>query len=424
MPDDRGMLRPDESASVKDDDFPTESPSDPHAFDAVPADTTAGAEAEPVAKVTAPVVEAEDADEAEDAIAAAADTPIDGQESNSRLGKPAKAPEPKPKANKVPLAKRTAQLKHEVDTLTFQRREAERQLTELNRQIAERKTAAPTAPVAKVVETPAPAMPTVPKYRDFETDEAYEAAIGKYHTDLAAYHQTTLSAATTKLRDEIAQGVESRFKGAGEEAAFNTAVQRLQDTKAAVIATKPDWDEKRDALVDIQSAWYDPASMGADKTPFLTDVARTLLMDGNAEGGELLYWLGSDPDRAQAVADLLPTRPLRDAIVSAPSVIALLDHFATDAGQREFEALKQMHPIRMNQAIGLLSARLAGASSGSPTVSHPITKARPSARPPAGTPGARAGESPPGKMPAFDDWMKAEDAKELAERKRAAGIAG
>ena len=75
MPDDRGMLRPDESASVKDDDFTIESHSDPHAFDAVPADTTAGAEAEPVAKVTAPVVEAEYADESEDAIAAAADAP-------------------------------------------------------------------------------------------------------------------------------------------------------------------------------------------------------------------------------------------------------------------------------------------------------------------------------------------------------------
>ena len=421
MPDDRGMLRPDESASVKDDDFVIESHSDVNAFAPTPADTTGGEEPPLAAASSAEAV----ADDAGDEQAVSDPDAADGQVSESRLGKTtAVAAKPKAK-NKVPLEKRTVQLKHEVDTLTHAKHRtkgeldaAERRLADLNREIAAREAGRGTGqPPAQA--TPEPAtMPTVPNYRAFATDEEYEAAVGKYHADLTAYQSAQIAAAERRITD----GVESRFRGVGQEAAAQAALERREATKERVIATKPDWEEKRAALKDVTSSWYDPTQHGEATAPFLSDLASTRLSMGLEDGGELLYWLGEDPDRAQAVADLFPTRPIRDAMINAPSVIDLLEHFTTDAGQREFETLKRMHPIRVNQAIGALSVRLSGASSGSPAVPHPITKAQPSARPPAGTPGARGIGAPPGKKPPLEDWMKAEDQKELAKKLLAAGL--
>ena len=430
-----GSLRPDESAGVKDDDFVVESHSAPNAFDPPPEDTTT------IDDAPAPVAVAD--------VAETLDEDADGDEVSRSRVEPAVAgaPAPKPgKANKVPLAKRTAQLKHEVDTLTHQKHRTrteleadERRLADVRRELATLQGHRDAPPAKEPATAAAPgreaaadaAMPAHPQYRDFETDEAYEAAVAKWRSEDVPAWQTARDAA---LEQRITSGVDSRLRGAGDHAAFREAVGRLEATKAAVIEAHPDWDEKREVLSDLRSAWYDPRAHKGTTTPFLSDLARTLLMQGNPEGGELLYWLGSDPDRAQAVADLHPgvirmtdgtlTSPLRDALLSAPSVIPLLDHFATDAGQREWAALKQMHPIRMNQAIGLLSARLAGASSGSPGRPHPITSAHPSARPPAGTPGARGSGGGPGQKQSFEDWMQAEDAKELAARKRAAGLAG
>lgn len=433
MPDDRGILRPDETAQVKDEDFVIESYSHKEAFAPVPEDTTLGDERAGPATVAEAVVD-ERGETATAAVPAAGEQTDEGESSQSRMGQtaaPAEAVKPKPKKS-TDSHPRTAKLKHEIDTLTYQRREGERQLAELNRQIEGRRAAAsrdavlPTPTKAADAYVP---MPTVPKYRDYATDEEYETAVGKYHTDLAAW-QTDQQ---TQLEQRITAGVESRFRGAGDDAAFQQAVERLEATKAKVMASKPDWDEKRAALGSIQSAWYDPASHGPENTtPFLTDLARTLMMQGKDEGAELLYWLGSDPDRAQAVADLHPGvvrmrdgtvySPLRDALVHAPSVLPLLEHFATEDGQREFEALKQMHPLRINQAIGALSVRLAGASSGSPAASHPITKAHPSARPPVGTPGARSIDTGTGKKPDFLTWKIDEDAKEILAQARAIGV--
>lgn len=424
MPDDRGMMRGDDSASVKDDDFTIESHSAPDAFADTPADTTTTAE-----PVTALVAEGDQDETPETPVED--ETPDASQQSESQLGKAeAKAAEtPKPKANKTPLTKRTTQLKHEVDALTHAKHKtkaeldaAERRLADLNREI----TAREAKPAEKAQAEPgkgetAPlAMPKVPNYRDYATDEEHEAALAKYYTDLDAYHIDQ----QTRLEQRITAGVESRFRSVGDDAAMQAAEERLVTTLESVRKDKADWQEKAEALKEITSSWYDPAAHKEATTPFLSDLAKSRLAMGLADGGELLYWLGSDPDRAQVVADLLPNRPIRDAIVHAPSVLPLLEYFATDEGQRAFEAMKQMHPLRVNQAIGALSVRLTGASSGSPAGAHPITKARPSARPPAGTPGARgSGGAPPGKQ-SFDDWMAEEDAKDLAKRKQLAGIAG
>ena len=427
--------RPDDSASVKDDDFTIESASHREAFTEVPADTTDRAVTEPAPVVKAAVAADEVTDTATPPEAEGEDADhVSASRFTAESTLPAPAAPPKGK-NKVPLKERTSQLKHEVDTLTHTKHRtkgeveaAERRLADVTRQIADHEArlrsgqpaavaAKPGAPAADADEPP---MPEFPDYRKFSTDEEYEAARAKYQTDLVGWQRQH----SERLERRIAAGVESRFKDVGAEAQFATAVQRLEATRDKVRATKPDWNEKAVALKDIQSSWYDPAAHGEAKTPFLSDLARTLLMQERDEGGELLYWLGSDLDRAQALADLLPTRPLRDALLSAPSVIQLLDHFATDDGRAEFEAMKQMHPIRANQAIGALAVRLAGASSGSSAASHPITKAQPSARPPAGTPGARGttGASATTRT-SFEDWMAAEDAKERAARERIAGIA-
>lgn len=422
MPDDRGMLRPDESASVKDDDFVIESFSNKDAFTPVPEDTTSA----DAGQVTAPVADvvAEGDETNASAVAEAGALGDEGEQSESRLSKTSTPEAAKGKAkSKVPLDKRTQKLRHEIDTLTYQRREGERQLADLNRRIQDGQAtlsrAAPPATETTATEADLP-QPTLPKYRDYATDEEYETAVGKYHTDLAAWQTDQVR----RLEQRITEGVESRFRGAGHEAAANAAEHRLITTLDKVRGGKADWNDKAVALKDITSSWYDPSKHGDATAPFLSDLARTRLSMGLEDGAELLYWLGSDPDRAQVLADLFPTRPIRDALVQASSVLELLDHFSTDEGQREFEALKQMHPIRVNQAIGALSVRLAGASSGSSAASHPITNAHPSARPPAGTPGARGSGAVPGKKPSFENWMAAEDEKDLAARKRAAGIAG
>ena len=436
MADDKAVRqRPDESSSVTDDAFTIESASHPQAFTEVPADTTAGTVVEsPVVEATAEVVEDESAttvtEPDDDGHVSASRATTDAAQAAAAV---AQATPPAKSKSKVPLKERTAQLKHEVDTLTHTKHRtrgeveaAERRLADLTRQIADNETRLRGTPskddkkpvAASATDDAELPMPEFPDYRKFATDEEYETARAKYQADMATWQR----ADRERLERRLTAGVESRFRDAGAEAQFEAAVKRLETTRDKVAGSKPDWDEKRANLADVQSSWYDPVRHGEAKTPFLSDVARTLLMQGRDEGAELLYWLGEDPDRAQALADLIPTRPMRDALVNAPSVIPLLDHFATEEGRAEFEAMKQMHPIRANQAVGALAVRLAGASSGSSAVSHPITKAQPSARPPAGTPGARgqSGQGTPKRN--FADDVLEENAQELMKTARSSGV--
>lgn len=432
MPEDRGIMRPDDTTGVKDEDFVVESFSVKGAFDPPPNDTTEAVLAAEIlaekipARVAEPGIEGEDEPTPE--VDATAVVDEDGHVSESRLSKAEAAvavvETPKPK-NKVSASKRTADLKREIDTLTFQRRDAERHLAELKRQIeaTPRPEGVPAKPplaaVAETTDKPI-LMPRVPKYRDFDTDEAYETAMATYHTELSA----AIGDQQTRLERRITEGLEARFRSAGDHAAIEAAERQLVSTLEKVRSGKPDWDVRAGALKDLRSPWYNPDVHHDATAPFLSDLSISRLSMGLEDGGELLYWLGEDVDRAHVLADLFPTRPLRDAIVAAPSVIPLLEHFATDEGQREFEALKRMQdPHRVDQAIGALSVRLAGASRGSPAGTHSITKAHPSARPPVGTPGAQDTTIPTGKPPTFENWMRAEDERELRERKRAAGIA-
>ena len=336
-------------------------------------------------------------------------------------------PEPKAKKKGQTLSERTAQLRKDVDTLTYQKHQTAREigeatarLTKLRGELAAAdKTTPVTSTPAQTSAQPAAdlAMPEHPKYRDFDTDEAYEAAVAKWRTDVTAWQGKREEALETKIGKSLDTRLQAQRGDAEAEQAHTAMVKTLE----AARAKHPDWREKSTALRDIRSSWYDPEHHGEVRTPFLSDLSQTLMAFGNEEGAELLHWLGSDPQRAQRLADLLPTRPIRDALVMAPSVIPLLDHFATDDGAQEFEALKGMHPVRLFQAIGAISARLSAAPRGSAQSAHPITAAHPAVKPPVGAAGVR-GPAQTGAPPAFEDWKAAEDARELKERLRLAGV--
>ena len=350
----------------------------------------------------------------------------------------AKPAQPGAKKKNVPLTERVASLKKEVDTLTHSKHKTaaeltadQEKLTALRKEIADlearkasgaapAKPAEPAKPKAADDTEPVP-IPAHPKYKDFDTDEAYEEAVAKWTTDV----QTANVENARRLEARITRGVEAKFTSQGSEARAREIQATVVATLEKVRAGKADWNEKATALKGVQSAWYNPEKHSGSTTPFLSDLAMSLLAQGREEGAEILHYLGSDVDRAQRLADLFPTRPLRDAFVHAPSVIPLLEHFATDEGAEEFEGLKRMHPIQMLQAFGALSTRLAApASSGSGApAKHAITKAAPSARPPAGSPGARGSAATPSTPNSFEDYMAQEDAAELALKKRLAGIA-
>jgi len=406
-----------------DDGFTHESAS--VLFTPPPIDTTVGAES----AAEAPPVEAVAIDVVSDAEPPSdeqAEPPIsDPSQESASLDT---APAPKSQKKKGPtLSERTAALKKDVDTLTYQKHQTQREMDEAAARLASMRAevadleakrtgpAAPTQPVPAVTASDAVGpMPEHPKYRDFATDEEYETAVGQWRTDTATWQ----TARETALEQRITGGIDSRLTAAQRAEAARHADTALAQRIDAARAKYPDWAAKTAALQRLRSAWYDPAAHGAGSTtPFLSDLAQ----HHDTDGAELLPWLGSDPARAQVLADLRPTRPLRDALVLAPSLLPLLDFFVTPDGARAFEELKGMHPIRMNHALGTLSARLMAASRGSAPAAHAMTQAVPPAKPPVGMPGAR-GAGAPAATQSFDDWYEAENRRELAERKRLAGI--
>ena len=415
-------------ADAKDEDFIIESGSvasvEPPEGASHVSFSTANLGRQPVeAKIETPPAQAENELESEQAQTAA----DDGEQHAGTSSQP----EPKAKKKGPTLTERTAQLRKDVDTLTYQKHQTTREiddatarLAKLRGELAEAdKKAKPadSGTPASSADPPKPAadiaMPAHPKYRDFDTDEAYESAVATWRTDVTAWQTTREEALEAKIGKAVDTRLQSQRGEADAEQAHRALITRLE----AARAKHPDWDEKATALRDIRSSWYNPEHHGQVRTPFLSDLAQSLMASNNEEGAELLHWLGSDPARAQQLADLLPTRPLRDALVMAPSVIPLLEHFATPDGATEFEALKGMHPVRLFQAVGAISARLSAAPRGSAQPAHPITAASPAVKPPVGTAGVR-GPAHPGAPPVFEDWNASEDARELKERLRIAGV--
>lgn len=415
---------------TEDDGFTIESASVP--FTQAPEDTTLGAEEPPVkepAQAAAVVARTDGEDSASAAaVSVGADAGADGSAAVA-------APPKGTKAARKP-SERVAELRHEIDALTHTKhrtveetRELEAKRETLRAEIVDldkkKAAAAGTSPAPKAAAEDT--EPEHPKYRDFGTDEEYETAVATWKTNHRGWSDRRLEA----LKKDITDGVEARFTSADQDVAQRTAMSTMVQTLTKVSAGLPDWDEKADALSAVRSSWFDPTRhIGADGkpvyAPFLADLAQTLMMDGAEEGATLLHWLGTDPDRAQRLADLQPNKFVRDAIVHAPSVTPLLDFFASEEGAAEFERLNQMHPLRMNQALGALSLRLQPAPRGSGAAAHPVTQARPSARPPVGSPGARVDPARQGasesQYQGIPGWMLDDETKDVQTSAKERGV--
>ena len=417
------------AAADDDNDFVVESASSAGAMDALPDDTTLATIAATQTPPIQPSPATDDIDENEDDEVVGGERRATGEESASgatrdESGRFAKG-------GKKTLSERVKTLKGEVDTQTFQLRQTQREidaaqtrLAGLRREEAEAARTRSGAPatagapgagasgVGKAEEKPAAkAMPAPPKYRDFATDEEYEAAHATFLTALTEWQ----SARELALKNEIVSGVDTRLQSKADEDAAAESAREFQGRMREEAAKHADWQEKAAGLQALRSPWYTEerhAHLGTT-TPFLSDLVRH-----HDEGAQFLRFLMDDIGRATRLAALFPSRGMRDALVAAPSLATLFEHFATDEGTKAFDEIKAMHPLRASAALGALSARLT-ASSGSVTRPAPITKAEPPARPPVGSGTRTSGAQPPAN---FEDWMAAEDAREERARRERAGL--
>lgn len=423
---------PDADAGAGDDGFVIESHSAMDVSEPHPDDTTvhpqneldiaaaAAAEAEPVKGAQG---EGEGEGETEPAKAAGAAAPVAVEK-----GKGGKRKGPT-------LDQRAATLKQQVDELTYQKHqtqrdtdEALRKLGELRQELARVEAKRGAAPAAEPEKPAVPgavavARPDFPDYRKYATDDEYDAAVATYRKDDAAWVQAQIEASVGKAREDLTKGFDARRTDERVAAEVEQAQRETATRLRAFQAEHPDWQEKTAATDGLRSRWYDPAKFGRAQTPFLSD----LLVNHPGDGAGVGYFVGelmeSDPDAAQRIADLLPYAHVRDAFLHVPSAIPLLQHFATPDGAREFEALNRMHPQAAFVALGALHARLTAAPSGSAEVPRrPITSAVPTARPPVGSPGANGSGAAPAEPSTFYDWHVQEDARELKEKLRRAGL--
>lgn len=244
-----------------------------------------------------------------------------------------------------------------------------------------------------------------PKLSEFDSEEAFDEALEKWHQD-------GLVARETALRNTLTGEVETRLERERTERAQAESQRRFEDRLRAVGEAHPDLKDKIAAHADVF------AGITADKAPFLFDV-----ISNTDTGAELLPRFADRPDLAEALAELpIPTRPLRDAVVRSSVPELLMEHFATRDGREEYLQLRTLHPVDAIRAIGALEARLSAATSGSAGgAPEPITSAVPSVRPPVGSPRARDVSSSAAPPPDFEKYMADEDAKDLAAKLKRIG---
>ena len=294
-----------------------------------------------------------------------------------------------------------------------QRRDLERDNTRLQDELARARaaSAAPAAPVAAPVAVAEPARPARPKLDDFETEEAFHAAVDEWHRNELKADRAAHNAEITK------QVTESRERERQEESLQAQVAERNHAIEEAREA-HPDWDEKSENLKDMRSSWYDPKKHGKATTPFLSDLASNTA----GQTGDVLYWLSDHPEQTQVLADLQPTRPLRDAVVMSSAPLVLLEYFATDDGRNAFESLRRLrNPIDTIRQVGFLEASLVAASNvRGPAPDHPVSHAAPPVQPPVGTPGARAQAPDPSALD-FETRMARDDKAEDDAKYRLAG---
>ncbi len=328
---------------------------------------------------------------------------------------------------KAEIGERNEDLVKRNQTLTWELRDTERKIEARKRELerlasgqpakTETQTEKPPAAAAKPKAEP-PAMPQYPDYRKFNTDAEFDTAVAKWNTDIAGWQKGLIDHART----EMSGAVDTRMSEAQQADAQAADDRAFAERLSAAREEDPDgFTEATASLKGLTSSWFNEEAHGNVTTPFLSDMVRNNPNDGTA----LFKFLGADLDRAQRLADLRPTRALREAFIAAPSVVKLFEHFDTPEGRKEWNELRSMPPVQVAVAIGALSNQLASASErGSARPVRKETNARPSGKPPAGantTRGAAADEQD-GEPFDFGKWMQEEDAREKAAKLAAFGV--
>ena len=275
--------------------------------------------------------------------------------------------------------------------------------------------AAPEQATVAAEESPAPpSRPVHPEWGDFDTEDDYKTATAKWDTDMAQWQ-----AAQTKADEaRVEHGIDERF-AQRDQARAATEHQRALHSHVATALEQakqahPGWNptDAQAEMAEVRSPFVDEKD--PNPTPFLHDVALH-----SRDTGELLHYFATELDDFRSLADLLPTRELRDAVITSSAPLLVMKHFATDDGRQDFDRLKGLpQPAEM---LGVLIARLEDAESrgSSPVVRHSSTSVRPPAKPPAGAPRARPAAAPdPSKEPW--DQMVARENEEENERIRQA----
>ncbi len=323
-------------------------------------------------------------------------------------------------AQKKAKAKESAQQR--IDRATFNQREAERreqaqarENADLRRRLEaiERTGTKPTPragePAPSDGQPAADPMPEHPKYVDFDTEEAFQAGVAKWRTDMAGWQ----SRQTERLKADITKGLETRLAEDRADVERTAHEAGLAARIRAAAAKQSDFTESVEANSELL------ASITREQTPFIFDV-----IENTADGAEFYTEdLVRSPELVTALRELpLPTRALAHAVRRSPASRALMKHFATEHGRKDFMHLRQIQdPGEVFLAVGALQVSLASAGRGPVAGIHPITNAAPPAKPPAGSPRAREPEPGSNATGSFEDWMKAEDARDAAERQRLTG---
>ena len=292
----------------------------------------------------------------------------------------------------------------------------------LEQELARTRAAPPGAPPPAAPATPdaaVPAMPVHPTYSDFDTEADYQQATSQWATDLEAWQ----TAREARLATAITGAVDDRLAHQQVHAQLRTQQERFGHSLRAVSEQHPDLPAAVKNLEGIRSSW---APADAPETPFIHD-----LVLNTRTGADYYYHLATHPEEAQVVAELFPSRHLRDAVLRSSAPDSLMRYFATDEGRDAFHRLAGLPDAGdVRQTIGELSARLEAAAARGPasTAPKPITSATPPAQPPVGSPMARGSGPRDATEIDLDDeaalarWIEADTQKDIEADRRSLGL--
>ncbi len=368
---------------------------------------------------------ASEADASDDASQAAA-----GDDANTETDPPAETAAETDEGAAPPTGSRKKENKaRRFNDAVRARHEAERRLAieaakreTLEQELARTRAAPPGASPPAAPATPdaaAPAMPVHPTYSDFDTEADYQQATSQWATDLEAWQ----TAREERLATAITGAVDDRLVQQQVRDQIRVRQDRFGHSLREVAEQHPDLSEAVKNLEGIRSSW---APAGAPETPFIHD-----LVLNTRTGADYYYHLATHPEEAQVVAELFPSRHLRDAVLRSSAPDSLMRYFATDEGRDAFHRLAGLPDAGdVRQTIGELSARLEAAAARGPasTAPKPITSATPPAQPPVGSPIARGSGPRDATEIDLDDeaavarWIESDTQKDIEADRRSLGL--